>query len=344
MKCRKMKPEQLIDKIRQFQELILDHKTLWDSSLSETFPDYPQTHVEDLRAQCRRLNRMLGAIRPNLETLRRSWTIWIPQSGVQVDALESSVAFDEVAQVKGPCLEKVIAALDQILGRLTAFETGPEESEVDDSDLPPIVVKSMKDIDPSTPAAPNELRTLKTKGRKEVPDGTIISIRKGNRPLTVEVTIQLPGQSVPKVIRDIPIANGVAELPVPLAFLCHADEDKPFVETTASRLLQDGVLTWLDKKDLLPGDDWRAVIEDALEPADFVVVFLSSASVSKRGFVQREVRYALEQMQERPLGSRYIIPILVDECDPPRELRNIQWAKCWDDGWYEKLLRVLDVR
>ena len=127
-------------------------------------------------------------------------------------------------------------------------------------------------------------------------------------------------------------------------FLCHANEDKPFVVETANRLLHDGVLTWLDKKDLLPGDNWKAAIEDALERADFVLIFLSNSSVVKRGFVQREMKYALEQMQERPFGARYIIPLLVEDCELPRELRGIQWARCSDAEWYEKLLRVFEIR
>jgi TIR domain len=73
-----------------------------------------------------------------------------------------------------------------------------------------------------------------------------------------------------------------------------------------------------------------------------VLVFLSRKSCSKIGYVQKEMKYALEQRDLRPKGYRYIIPILVEECEPPREFRRIQWSRMWEDSWYEKLKLALE--
>jgi hypothetical protein len=101
-------------------------------------------------------------------------------------------------------------------------------------------------------------------------------------------------------------------------------------------------MTWFDRKDLLPGDDWRRKIDDAIERSDFVLTFMSAASVSKTGYFQRELKYALEQRQMRPDGTRYIIPVVIGDCDPPASVRDIQWLRTETRGWYQQLLRAMD--
>ena len=49
-------------------------------------------------------------------------------------------------------------------------------------------------------------------------------------------------------------------------FLCHASEDKPIVRELYQRLkFEDGIDPWLDERKLLPGQDFRVKIEDAVE-------------------------------------------------------------------------------
>lgn len=188
-----------------------------------------------------------------------------------------------------------------------------------------------------------DLNSIRTAGRKQVPHDTLIKLRPGAFPATVTVNLRLPGQVKPRLFENLPIVDGEVTLPVPLVFVCHAKEDEGFVESTADRLWQDGFITWLDKTDLLPGDDWKTKIEDAIERADRVIVFLSERSVKKIGFVQREIKYAFEQRQLRPSGERYIIPALIQECDVSREFRDIHWLPLWGDGWYETLNRSLAI-
>ena len=167
-----------------------------------------------------------------------------------------------------------------------------------------------------------ELKNIITKGRKEVPQGTILALGRGQSPGTVAVRVQLPGQAAWTLYPDLEIRDGKVELPVTLAFLSHAKEDAEFVSDLAARLLQDGVLTWFDENDLLPGDDWKRKIDEGIEKSDFVLLFLSSVSVTKTGYFQRELNYALEQQQLRPEGARFIIPIIIDGCQPPVSLRD----------------------
>ena len=182
-----------------------------------------------------------------------------------------------------------------------------------------------------------EVHTIRAAGKKEVPGGTKIELKLGALSGTVRISIQLPGQKHPSDLGDIRIVDGVVELPVKLLFFSYAREDQSDVEALADQLWQDGFLTWLDRKDLHPGDDWKLRIEDAIERADYVLVFLSKTSVHKVGFQHKELKHALDQQALRPSGQRYIVPVLLEECEVPRELRHIDWLNSWEPGAYDKL-------
>jgi hypothetical protein len=182
---------------------------------------------------------------------------------------------------------------------------------------------------------------MKFAGDRDPPHNTQVRIENLGIPGRVQIYIKLPWQ---KEWKDLGLLNLVGTeivLPLKLAFLCHAKEDKLQVENIGSRLLEDGFLTWYDDKDLLPGDSWEQVIEAAIEGCDYFLAFLSSRSVTKNGYVNRELRYALQQRERRPFGRRFIIPILLDNCVPPRELRDVHFVRIWESGSYEKLVKAL---
>ena len=79
-----------------------------------------------------------------------------------------------------------------------------------------------------------ELKNIITKGRKEVPQGTILMVRRGRPPGTVTIGVRLPGQAASKVYPELEICGGKVELPVNLAFLSHAKEDAEFVRSLAN--------------------------------------------------------------------------------------------------------------
>jgi hypothetical protein len=108
-------------------------------------------------------------------------------------------------------------------------------------------------------------------------------------------------------------------------FLCHASQDKPLVRKLYKRLSRENWIDpWLDEEKLLPGQDWDTEIEKAVEAADAVIVCLSSTSVSKEGYIQRELRKALDMALEKLDGTVFIVPIRFDICDVPRKLESWQ--------------------
>jgi hypothetical protein len=178
---------------------------------------------------------------------------------------------------------------------------------------------------------------IRAAGGKPIPEGTRASVRLADIPGHLDIDLQLPWQHASTRFARLPIVDGWVDLPLKLVFLCHAMEDRDAVIEIGNRLLQDGFLTWFDEKDLLPGDSWEREIEQAISKSDYVLTFLSQASLSKTGYVQRELRLALSERDRRPFGSRYIVPILVDECDVPHEFRAIQFLPLWNPDAYETL-------
>lgn len=127
-------------------------------------------------------------------------------------------------------------------------------------------------------------------------------------------------------------------------FLCHASEDREIVRKVHKRLNEDGIYAWVDKENLLPGQDWRLEITKAVRNSDVVLVFLSKHSVEKKGFVQKEIKLALDEAEKLPEGKIFIVPILLEECVVPERLKNFQWVELYDSSGYRRIKNALDVR
>jgi hypothetical protein len=127
-------------------------------------------------------------------------------------------------------------------------------------------------------------------------------------------------------------------------FLCHATADKPAVHTLYDHLLADGFDAWLDEEKLLPGQNWREEIPKAVRDSEIILVCLSRHSINKEGYVQKEIKIALDTADEKPEGTIFIIPARLDDCKVPDRLRIYQWVDLYKEDGYEKILRALTVR
>lgn len=124
-------------------------------------------------------------------------------------------------------------------------------------------------------------------------------------------------------------------------FLCHGNEDKPAVRDLYRRLRTDGLDPWLDEQDLVPGQKWEPEIRKAVRRSDVVLVCLSKRSASKEGFVQKEIKFALDTADEKPEGAIYLIPLKLDECQVPDRLAEWQCVNLFERDGYSKLVRAL---
>ncbi len=131
-------------------------------------------------------------------------------------------------------------------------------------------------------------------------------------------------------------------------FLCHSSADKPAVRELYQKLrAEPWIQPWLDEEELYPGQDWETEIEKAVELSDVVLVCLSNGSINKRGFVQKELRFALDVALEMPEETIFIVPLRLEECTPPRSLRDWQYADYFEgqrERGFERLLVSLRKR
>jgi hypothetical protein len=110
------------------------------------------------------------------------------------------------------------------------------------------------------------------------------------------------------------------------------------------RLRADDVDPWLDEEKLLPGQHWEQEIPKAVRNSDIVVVCLSKGSITKSGYVQKEIKYALDAADEQPEGTIFLIPLKLEECNIPDRLRHLHYVNLYDETGYDRLIASLQER
>jgi len=124
-------------------------------------------------------------------------------------------------------------------------------------------------------------------------------------------------------------------------FLSYAKEDKDKVKSLYKRLLKEQLNPWIDLADLRPGQDWNEAILNAIRNARFVIVFLSSRSTNKRGYVQKEIREALDVASRMPERDLFIIPARIEDCMVPSSLTKWHWIDVHRKGGFKRLVNSI---
>lgn len=123
---------------------------------------------------------------------------------------------------------------------------------------------------------------------------------------------------------------------MPEIFISYASEDRVKCEQLYRDLRAEGYDTWIDSQNLVAGSNWSIEIKKAIRKSQYVIVVLSSNSVSKRGYIQKEIREALDVLDEFPESETYIIPVRLERCEEGFErLKSIQRVDMfpnWGDG------------
>jgi len=123
-------------------------------------------------------------------------------------------------------------------------------------------------------------------------------------------------------------------------FLCHAPADGDRVYALYTHLIHDGVDAWLDKENLIPGQNWELEIRKAVRAADVVVVCISK-QFNQEGFQQKEVRLALDAAMGKPEEEIFIIPARLEECDTLESLGKWHWVNLFEQDGYKRLMIAL---
>jgi hypothetical protein len=140
---------------------------------------------------------------------------------------------------------------------------------------------------------------------------------------------------------DLPEPEVQVEPQKPLVFMSAAREDSERVLPVYHALADAGFKPWLDMQDLLPGQMWQESIRRAILDSDVFVVFLSHASVTKRGYVHKELRFALEHLEELPPDQLFVIPVRLDPVAPFGPIAHLHWIDLFGPEGIEKLIETV---
>jgi hypothetical protein len=127
----------------------------------------------------------------------------------------------------------------------------------------------------------------------------------------------------------------------PRIFLSYAKEDTDQVRAIYQKLRRQKITPWLDLEDLLPGDEWEARILEAIRQARMVLVFLSANSVNKQGYVQKEIREALDVAEKMPEGEVFIVPVRLGDAPVPTRLARWHWIDLFEKNGFSRLVRAI---
>jgi len=131
----------------------------------------------------------------------------------------------------------------------------------------------------------------------------------------------------------------------PRVFIAYVEEDLGPVKKLYDVFERRGLRPWLDKKKLMPGQNWPRAIERAIETSDFFLACFSGRSTTKRGAFQSELRYALTCASRIPLDEIFFIPVRLEDCPIPgrisKQLQYIDLFPDWETG-VNKVLGVME--
>lgn len=127
-------------------------------------------------------------------------------------------------------------------------------------------------------------------------------------------------------------------------FISYARSDKKKALELYNFLMNEGVSIWIDDKNLLPGQEWKLEIEKAILESKIFIACISNNSVNKRGFVQSELKKALEVADTIPQGDIFIIPVRLDGCEVPHSLSKYQWVDYFEPDEQEKLIKGIQLQ
>ncbi len=117
--------------------------------------------------------------------------------------------------------------------------------------------------------------------------------------------------------QDVPKPPGME--PEIKVFISYSRDNQDIAKRLYHDIKKSGVTPWMDAEDILPGQNWRVMIRRAIQESVCFLALLSNHSLSKRGYVHKELKIALNILDETPGTEVFIIPVRLDNCEPRDE-------------------------
>ncbi len=134
-------------------------------------------------------------------------------------------------------------------------------------------------------------------------------------------------------------------------FVSYVREDSAKVTRLAEALSSFGIKVWLDRDNIKAGQKWKDAIRDGIsQGAFFLACFSQAYCESSKTYMNEELTLAVEELRQRSSGLEWFIPVLLDDCEPPRraigggetlaDLQQVLLFKDWADG-INRILAVI---
>lgn len=124
-------------------------------------------------------------------------------------------------------------------------------------------------------------------------------------------------------------------------FLIYAHSDKNAVRKLYRRLTRSHIPTWMDERELLPGQIWKHEIRQAILGSEVVIICLSKQFNEQGGFRHEEVKIALGKARSIPNNQIFLIPARLEKCDVPGTLSKWQYVNLFEADGHKSLLKAL---
>ena len=124
-------------------------------------------------------------------------------------------------------------------------------------------------------------------------------------------------------------------------FVSYAREDQTQAREIYLHLVNAGFSAWIDETELVGGENWEVKIRDTISSSRVFLACLSSRAVSKRGYVQAELKQALKVLELVPEEFVFIIPVRLDRCIVPPSLRKFHTVDFFERTGKTQLLKAV---
>ncbi len=126
-------------------------------------------------------------------------------------------------------------------------------------------------------------------------------------------------------------------------FISYAREDRDIAGEVFAFLKASNTNPWLDRKKILAGQNWENEIDRAIGDSDAFLALLSTHSVNKRGYIQKELKKGLDAAENFPEGQIFLIPIRLDECGLPVRMKHLHYINWYEKDARDRILDSLDL-
>lgn len=122
-------------------------------------------------------------------------------------------------------------------------------------------------------------------------------------------------------------------------FIAYGREDAASAQRLQKDLAKVGYKVWLDRESLVAGQNWRQTIGEAIRSARYFIALLSSRSINRRGFLNKEIAEALQILEEFPKSAVFLVPARLDDCQMPdsrlEEIQCVNLFPSWEEGLHQ---------